>query len=469
MDLIGFITSTSFIASFYLVSAALFLLGIKYLSSPATARMGNLLSSSAMLIAIVVTLLNQDIISYGKVGIGLVIGAIIGAFLARFVKMTAMPQLVGFFNGMGGGASALIAVSEFLRYRQVGATPGLDTSISITFSILIGVVTLSGSMIAFGKLQELLSTQPITYPLQKTLNLAIFLAIVGIMIYLVVAGPNIFVFVALCVLALALGILLVLPIGGADMPVVISLLNSYSGLAAAAAGFVIGNSILIIGGSMVGAAGFILTRVMCKAMNRSLWNVVFGAFGAVTDGGSTNKENEHLVRSVAAEDAAIVLGYAKLVIFVPGYGLAVAQAQHSLRELSGLLEARGVEVKYAIHPVAGRMPGHMNVLLAEADIPYDKLYDMNDINDDFPKTDVAVVIGANDVINPAARNEEGSPIYGMPILNVDQAKVALILKRSLSPGFAGIDNELFYRDKTMMFFGDAKASIVKLIDEVKNL
>ena len=457
------------IGAFYLVAAALFIIGLKLLGSPTTARSGNLLAAVGMLIAIVVTLLDQKILSYWMVLIGIVIGSSIGAVLARTIRMTAMPQMVAVFNGLGGGASALIATSEFVRLSSGTGGLKLDVSISIMLSTLIGLVTFSGSIIAFGKLQEFVSTRPVTFPLQKTLSLVLFLGILGMIVYLVAGSASQPVFVVLAAVALLLGVLLVIPIGGADMPVVISLLNSYSGLAACAAGFALGNTILIIGGALVGAAGFILTQVMTKAMNRSLVNVIFGAFGAkVTVAAGGGVDGRRPVRDVTAEDAAIVLAYARSVIFVPGYGLAVAQAQHHVRELADLLEARGVDVKYAIHPVAGRMPGHMNVLLAEANVSYDKLYDLDQINDEFDRTDVAVVIGANDVVNPAARNEPGSPIYGMPILNADHAQHVLILKRSLSPGFAGIDNDLFYEDKTMMFFGDAKASVVKLISEVKN-
>ena len=345
----------------------------------------------------------------------------------------------------------------------------VDVSITIMLGTLIGLVTFSGSIIAFGKLQEVLTTRPVTFPLQRSVSLLMFLGILGMMVYLVGVEADLLVYLILSVVALLLGVLLVARIGGGDMPVVISLLNSYSGLAAAAAGFVLDNTMLIIGGALVGAAGLILTQIMTKAMNRSLANVMFGAFGATVTAGITGAvDAQRPVRSVTAEDAAIALAYAKSVIFVPGYGLAVAQAQHQVRELADLLEARGVDVKYAIHPVAGRMPGHMNVLLAEANVPYDKLYDLDDVNDEFDRTDVAVVIGANDVVNPAAREVESSPIYGMPILNVDHANSVLVLKRSMNPGFAGIDNDLFYKENTMMLFGDAKASVIKLTAEAKN-
>jgi len=325
-------------------------------------------------------------------------------------------------------------------------------------------------MIAFGKLQGFVQARPITYPLQNISNLVIFLAILGMMVYLVVTAGSIPMFIGLVAVTLVLGVLLVIPIGGADMPVVISLLNSYSGLAGCAAGFVLGNMFLIISGALVGAAGFILTRIMCKAMHRSIGNVIFGAFGATVETGATGGPGgERVVREATAEDVATLVGYAKSVIFVPGYGLAVAQAQHHVAELASILEKRGIDVKYAIHPVAGRMPGHMNVLLAEANVPYDKLYPLEDINSDFERTDVAVVVGANDVTNPVARDVADSPIYGMPILNVDKAKSVIVIKRSLAPGFAGIDNPLFYMEKTMMFFRDAKQAFIQIIDEVKNI
>jgi NAD(P) transhydrogenase subunit beta len=346
----------------------------------------------------------------------------------------------------------------------------MDVSVTIMIGTLIGAVTFSGSLIAFGKLQEIIATRPVTFPLQKTFSLLLFVGILAMIGYLVIE-PDMTVFIGLSVACLLLGILLVIPIGGADMPVVISLLNSYSGLAAASAGFVLGNVMLIIAGALVGAAGLILTQIMTKAMNRSLVNVVFGAFGAVeTVSGSVDPGREtRPVREVAHEDSAVMLAYARSVIFVPGYGLAVAQAQHQLKELGALIEANGVAVKYAIHPVAGRMPGHMNVLLAEADVPYDKLYDLEQINDEFSSTDVVVVVGANDVVNPGARDDAESPIYGMPILNVDRSGQVIVLKRSLSPGFAGIDNDLFYKENTSMLFGDARESLVRVIAAIEDL
>ncbi len=454
----------------YLLSATLFVFGLKRMGSPATARQGNRMAALAMLIAIVATLMEQDILSWQLVAVGIVLGSLIGAFLARSVKMTDMPQLVGIFNGLGGGASGVVAAAEF--FRLGGGTLGLESGVTILLSTLIGAVTLSGSFIAFGKLQRFISGAPLTFPFSRTLNAVLFLAIIVIAAMQVTGGEaTVTMYLVLTGLALLLGILLVTPIGGADMPVVISLLNSYSGLAASAAGFVLGNMILIISGALVGAAGLILTNLMCKAMNRSLANVAFGAFGAAdsTGGGGRITPGEgKTVRDVDAEQAAMVLAYAQSVIVVPGYGLAVAQAQHDIRKLSDLLQERGVQVKFAIHPVAGRMPGHMNVLLAEADVPYTQLFDLDEINAEFASTDVALIVGANDVVNPDAR-DPASVIAGMPILDVDRARSVIIMKRSLSPGFAGIDNPLFYLDRTMMFFGDAKSSMVDLVRETKDV
>ncbi len=448
----------------YLVAASLFILGLKRLASPATARSGNQMAAGGMLIAIVVTLLDRGIVDYRAIIAGLVVGAAVGAVLARRVEMTAMPQLVAAFNGFGGGASALVAASELLREPSLP----LDTDITIVLSALIGAVTFSGSFIAFGKLQGVVPGRPVTLPGQVALDGALAVAAVGLGV-LVVLGADPAVFWGLVGASLLLGVTRVLPIGGADMPVVIALLNSFSGLAAAAAGFVISSNALIISGALVGASGLILTNIMVKAMNRSLANVLFAAFGVGDSTGVAGIVTDKPVRAATAEDVAIALGYARSLIVVPGYGLAVAQAQHPLRELADLLEARNVEVRYAIHPVAGRMPGHMNVLLAEADVPYDRLYDLADINNDFPQTDVALVVGANDVVNPSARDDPASPIYGMPILDVDKARVAVVIKRSLSPGFAGIDNPLFYADNTLMFFADAKQAIVDLVAAVKDL
>ena len=454
----------------YLLSAILFVVGLKRMQSPATARQGNALAASAMLVAIVATLVDNQVITWTWILVGVVTGGLIGAVAARTVKMTAMPEMVGIFNAFGGGASAIVAAAEFTSLQQTGAPMDVGTGATIALSMLIGAVTFSGSWVAFGKLNGMVTGNPVTFPLQKTFNALLFVGILvlggAVAVGASLAGqPPLTVFVVLSALALLLGILLVIPIGGADMPVVISLLNSYSGLAASAAGFVLGNMVLIISGALVGAAGLFLTMLMCKAMNRSLANVAFGAFG--TEGAKAAvTAGEKPVTSVDAEQAALVLAYAQSVIVVPGYGLAVAQAQHELRKVADLLEDRGVDVRYAIHPVAGRMPGHMNVLLAEADVPYDKLFDLDEINDDFPRTDVAVIVGANDVVNPDARDPD-SVIAGMPILDVDKAKNAIVIKRSLSPGFAGIDNPLFYMDKTMMFFSDAKDAMAGMAKEIK--
>ncbi len=456
------------ITTAYLVSAGLFIVGLRFMGSPATARNGNALASGGMLLAILVTLISEEIVGFAGIVAGVVIGGGIGVIFARTVKMTAMPQMVAVFNGFGGGASALIAVSEYVRLYDAGADVGPETSITIMLGVLIGAVTFSGSAIAFGKLQELIVSRAVRLPLQNIVSAVLFVVIIGLAVSEVVVGANPIVFSALIALCLVLGVLVVLPIGGADMPVVISLLNSYSGLAAAAAGFVIGNPILIIAGALVGAAGFILTQIMTRAMRRSLANVMFGAFGGSAGGSAATGIGDGAnVREGSPEDLGVLLAYAESVIIVPGYGLAVAQAQRNVRDLADLLEARGVNVRYAIHPVAGRMPGHMNVLLAEADVPYDRLFDLDQINDDFQRTDVVIVVGANDVTNPSARDMPDSPIYGMPILNVDYARHVIVLKRSMSPGFAGIDNPLFYNEKTSMLFADAKDGLTRLIDAVQ--
>ncbi|NEQ98145.1 MAG: NAD(P)(+) transhydrogenase (Re/Si-specific) subunit beta [Cyanothece sp. SIO2G6] len=456
----------------YLLAASLFIVGLKKLGSPSTARQGNLLASVGMLIAVVATLLNQSVLNYQIILIGVIIGSLIGAIAARQVEMTAMPQMVGIFNGLGGAASALVAVGEFLRLLQENSdSVSLDASITAVLGVLIGGVTLTGSLLAFAKLQGLISGSPVTFPLQQPLNLTLLISFLVGGGYLLVNPNNVPIFLGIVAISLLLGGLFVIPIGGADMPVVISLLNSLSGLAASAAGFILFNNMLIIAGALVGASGLILTQIMCKAMNRSLANVLFGAFGG---GGSASiaaagATGEKVVHKVDPEEGAMVLGYAKSVVIVPGYGMAVAQAQHSIRELADQLDRLGVDVKYAIHPVAGRMPGHMNVLLAEANVPYTQLCDMDDINPEFERTDVVLVIGANDVVNPAARDVSSSPIYGMPILEVDRAKHTIVIKRSLSPGFAGIDNDLFYAGKTMMMFGSAKDMVTQLVSEVKQL
>jgi NAD(P) transhydrogenase subunit beta len=446
----------------YIVSAVLFIFGLKMLSSPATARRGNLISALGMFLAVVLTLLNKDIIDFKWIVLGFVIGAVIGAFAARLVAMTQMPEMVALFNGFGGIASLLVGWGAY----HAAPDAATFTITTIFLSILIGGVTFSGSLIAWGKLSEVMNSKATIFGGQKILNVLIVLAILATGILFILnpmGGYNLL--IAIIVLSLILGVMAVIPIGGADMPVVISLLNSYSGLAACAAGFVIQNNILIVAGALVGASGIILTNIMCKAMNRSLANVLFSGFGATTAGKGT-AEGE--VKPIVAEDAFLILEAASSVVFVPGYGLAVAQAQHVVRELGELLEANGCEVKYAIHPVAGRMPGHMNVLLAEANVPYDQLVEMDDINPVINTVDVAVVIGANDVVNPAARTDEDSPIFGMPIINVDYARTVFVLKRSMAAGFAGIGNPLFFNDNTRMLFGDAKASISAVVAEFKD-
>ena len=451
----------------YLLSAILFVVGLKRLQSPATARKGNSLAALAMLLAIIATVLETQILDWTWILVGVVLGGMIGGAAARSVEMTAMPELVGIFNAFGGGASALVAIAEFLSTPGIGAS---TTGVTILLGTLIGSVTFSGSFIAFAKLKGLMTGNPITFPFQNAFNVLLFLAAISlgaVTLGVFGSGDPQTLFSVFCVLALILGILLVIPIGGADMPVVISLLNSYSGLAASAAGFVIGNTVLIISGALVGASGLILTQLMCKGMNRSLANVAFGGFGG-TAGVDRSEIGQRPVQSADAEGVAAELGYVNSVVVVPGYGLAVAQSQHELRKVGDLLEERGVDVKYAIHPVAGRMPGHMNVLLAEADVSYDKLYDLDEINDDFGNTDAVLVVGANDVVNPAARDPQ-SVITGMPILDVDRARRVIVMKRSLSPGFAGIDNDLFYMDNTLMFFGDAKESMAELVREVREL
>ncbi|MEM6500529.1 MAG: NAD(P)(+) transhydrogenase (Re/Si-specific) subunit beta [Cyanobacteria bacterium P01_C01_bin.89] len=458
----------------YLLAASLFIIGLKFLGSPATARKGNSLASVGMLLAIVVTLLDQGIVDYTTIFIGILIGSAVGAIAAQKVEMTEMPQMVGLLNGFGGAASALVAIGEYWRLSHAGMTVPMNVLVTAVLGVLIGGVTLTGSLMAFGKLQGVISGSPVTYPLQQPINLSLLVGFVVGGIYLIANPNDLNIFFDISAISLILGVLFVLPIGGADTPVVISLLNSFSGLAASAAGFVLGNDMLIIAGALVGASGLILTQIMCKAMNRSLANVLFGAFGggntasgAAAAGKTDGVQKSH--RSVDAEEGAMMLGYARSVIVVPGYGMAVAQAQHAVRELADQLEKNGVDVKYAIHPVAGRMPGHMNVLLAEANVPYSQLYDMDDINPEFERADVALVIGANDVVNPDARDNSGSPIYGMPILEVDRAKSTIVIKRSMNPGFAGIDNELFYKDKTMMLFGSAKDVVTDLVAHVKEL
>jgi proton-translocating NAD(P)+ transhydrogenase subunit beta len=455
----------------YLVTIVTFVLALRFLSNPATARRGNQIGAAGMLLAIVVTFLQDSIVSYWEIGVGMVIGGAFGLIAARRVRMTAMPQMVALFNGVGGGAAALIALAEFHNIAPDPGTLQKDISASIVLSAIIGSISFAGSMVAFAKLQELIGGRPIVYPLQQWTNGLLFAAVVAGGVAIVAGTERQWLMWALVVGSLLFGVLFVLPIGGADMPVVISLLNAFTGLAAAATGFELENNVLIVSGMLVGASGTFLTILMGRAMNRSITNVLFGAFGqlAPSTAGAAAGATDGQVRSASAEDVAVMLAYAHKVVFVPGYGMAVAQAQHDVHTLADLLESRGVEVSYAIHPVAGRMPGHMNVLLAEANVPYPQLKEMDEANSEFGRTDVALVIGANDVVNPDARNNQGSPIYGMPILNVDQAQQVVVLKRSMNPGFAGIENPLFLNPKTVMLFGDAKESVDKLAASVKTL
>ncbi len=478
----------------YLLAASLFIMGMKRLSSPATARSGNQMAAFGMLIAVVATLFVSRILTPAEMIGGLVVGAAIGAFLAKRVEMTSMPELVAAFNGFGGGASAVVAAAEVARYISLDpATPMAQAALmqstsplsgsvlfTIAVSILIGTITFSGSFVAYGKLKGSISGNPVNFPGMRALTILIALGAIAGTVYAIMGSTDfmssstyiIYGLIAVGALAFLLGILLVIPIGGADMPVIVALLNSYSGLAAAATGFVLKNYALIVSGALVGASGLILTKIMCDAMNRSLANVLLGGFGGDTAAeieGPPGGASDKTYKQITADDAAVLLTYADRVVVVPGYGMAVAQAQHVVRELADQLQEKGVEVKYAIHPVAGRMPGHMNVLLAEANVPYDQLHDMDEINPDFETTNVVLVIGANDVVNPTARTNTTSPIYGMPILDVDKAENAIVLKRSMRPGYSGVDNDLFYRPRTSMLFGDAKASIENLISEVKQL
>jgi NAD(P) transhydrogenase subunit beta len=453
----------------YLISAVCFIIGLKLLGSPATARRGNQIAALGMAVAVVATLFMPGMENHLLIIVGLAIGAAAAVFPARTVKMTAMPQMVAIFNGMGGATAALISLVEFQHKLDIGR----GEVISIVLGLIIGCISFAGSMVAFAKLQGLISGKRISYPNQQLINAIVGIGViaVGVIIALLLqTGLTHSLIVILFLAALVLGVMTVLPIGGADMPVVIAVLNSMTGVAAALTGFVLNNQALIIAGILVGASGAFLTLLMARAMNRSVSNVLFGAWGAATTGaggGGAESEPEQPMRETSAEEAAIPLAYAEKVVIVPGYGLAVAQAQHAARELAETLQDRGVDVRYAIHPVAGRMPGHMNVLLAEANVPYDDLFEMEQINDDFANTDVAIVVGANDVTNPAARDNPDSPIYGMPILNVDQAKSIYVLKRGRGAGFAGIENMLFYNPKTSMLLGDAKDSLAKLTTAVK--
>lgn len=441
----------------FVVSAVLFILGLKKLGSPATARQGNRLSSIGMLIAVIAGLLHQQIVTYEWIIAGMIIGGIIGTLAARLIQMTSMPEMVALFNGFGGIASLLVGWAALY-----GADVSTFSVVTIFLAMLIGGVTFSGSLIAYGKLSEVIGSKAVVFTGQRFVNGLLLLAIVvtGIMFCMEPAADSPLLFTIIG-LALLLGVMAVIPIGGADMPVVIALLNSYSGIAACAAGFAIDNNILIVAGSLVGASGIILTNIMCKAMNRSLSNVLFSGFGAVKQGKSITGE----VNPINVQDAYYILEAASNVAFVPGYGMAVAQAQHVVRELGKILEANGCEVCFAVHPVAGRMPGHMNVLLAEADVPYEQLVEMDDINPRISNVDVAIVIGANDVVNPGARDDKDSPIYGMPIINVDHARTVFVLKRSMASGFSGVDNPLFFKENTRMLFGDAKESIAGVIAE----
>ena len=452
----------------YLVATAFFIRGIKLLNSPATARKGNQLAAIGMLIGMVVTLFDKHIVSFELIVAGLVIGGLVGAVAAKKVAMTAMPEMVAIFNGFGGAASALVAWGEFARTPDVTSfdTTGL---ITIGLSIFIGALTFTGSFIAFGKLKGFISGGAITFPGLNIINIGSMVAMLVLIGIFAFDPTNMTIFWIIMGVSLLIGVTSVIPIGGADMPVVISLLNSYSGIAASMAGFVLQNNLLIVSGALVGAAGLILTNIMCKAMNRSLTNVIFGSFGGDGAGGGSGAGGDKTVRETSAEDLAIQIAYASKVVIVPGYGLAVAQAQHVVKEVAAKLESRGVQVKYGIHPVAGRMPGHMNVLLAEADVPYDQLKDMDEINPEFASTDVVLIIGANDVVNPLAKTDPGGPIYGMPILNVDEAKRTIVFKRSLSVGYAGIDNPLFYAEKNQMFFGDAKKSLQALNEALNDV
>ncbi len=454
----------------YLLAAVLFIIGLKFLSSPRSARHGNWIAAVGMVLAVVWTIVVlRDSFTVAGIVIcvsGIVIGGVAGAVGARIVKMTDIPQMVALFNGVGGGAAALVAISELLSL--VGHRLEFQVGFPDMLAIIIGGISFSGSAIAFAKLQDLLKGAPITYPGHQVVNALLALAILALAIILLIGTNSVVVLIVLLALTLILGVTFVLPIGGADMPVVISLLNAFTGLAVAASGFVLNNFALIVAGTLVGASGTRLTMLMSEAMGRSLTNVLFGAFGqAQISASASTQALDRKVRTGSVEDIGTMLAYSRCVIIIPGYGLAVAQAQHAMHELAEVLEKRRVEVKYAIHPVAGRMPGHMNVLLAEAHVPYEQLKEMDEINDEFEAADVALVVGANDVVNPAARNSPASPIYGMPILNADQARNIVFLKRSMQPGFAGIDNDLFYNPRTIMLFGDAKESLTGLKAAVK--
>ncbi len=453
----------------YLVTIVCFILALRFLSSPARARQGNQLGAAGMAIAVVATFFREGLENHLSILLVIALATPVGVYAARAVKMTAMPQMVALFNGVGGGAAALIALVEYHEAAPLSGRLDTNLSVSILFSALVGSVSFAGSIVAFAKLQELIDGRPIVYPGQQIGN-GLLLGSLLLASGAILAGyEEQWVLVALLVGALLFGVLFVLPIGGADMPVVIALLNAFTGLAASATGFVLHENVLIVSGALVGASGTMLTLMMARAMGRSVSNVLFGAFGQIQTGGAAAADGDGVVRPTTADDVAVMLAYSKRVVVVPGYGLAVAQAQHDVRKLADELEERGVDVRYAIHPVAGRMPGHMNVLLAEANVPYDQLFEMEEINDEFDQTDVALVIGANDVTNPSARSDPGSPIYGMPILDVDHARSVVVLKRSMNPGFAGVDNPLYIDPKTSMLFGDAKDSVAKLVEAVKSV
>ena len=452
----------------YLIASVLFILGLKGMTHPRTAVRGNLLGATGMFIAVVVTILDRRIVSYETLAAGLIVGSVLGALLAMRIRMTSMPQMVALLNGLGGGASVLVAGAALLESHFAGEAVTYQFTIATALSAVIGAVTFSGSLIAFGKLQELISGNAIVLPGRHLLSAAVALITAGLAVGVVVDPHSGSLYWMLTAAGLVLGVLATIGIGGADMPVVISLLNSYSGLAASATGFVLQNDMLIIAGSLVGASGIILTQIMCKAMNRSLSNVLFGGLGAAA--ASPQPKDDIYggrIKGASAEEVAMLLESARRVVIVPGYGMAVSQAQHAVRSLADLLQSRGAEVEYAIHPVAGRMPGHMNVLLAEADVPYEVLREMDDINPRFPQADVAIVIGANDVVNPVARTDPKSPIAGMPILDVDKARTVVIIKRSLSPGFAGIPNPLFAAENTVMFFADGQKAVNDIIAALK--
>ncbi len=449
----------SFFPALYILAAAGFILAIKWLNSPVTARRGVIVGEIGMLLAVIGTLLRHEVVNFEWILVAFFIGTAIGVPIAYIMPMTAVPQRTAFSHACGALASALIGTAEYYRHMPHGFAMG-----ALVLETLLGFLTCTASLMAFGKLQEVLPTRPITYRGQNIVNLGVLAIAVGTGIVLVISPERTWLFPIFSVLSLIFGVLLIVPIGGADMPTVIALLNSYAGLSASAMGFVLDNKLLIVAGALDGSSGFILSVIMCRAMNRSFTNVLFGAFGTIQT--TAGKSAERPVRSASAEEAAEILDAARSVIIIPGYGMAVAQAQHKLREVFDVLTKRGVDVRFAIHPVAGRMPGHMNVLLAEADVPYDRLFEMDDINSEFPRADVALVIGANDVVNPAARFEKNSPIAGMPILNAHEARTVMVIKRSMSPGFAGIDNELYYMEKTLMLFGDAKSFVASIVKEL---